>query len=153
MLFTLCNNNKHSNLNLIDRHQFPWLTVSIMISKIMFFGSCCGTVDRVAASITRGPGSNPVTGNLFTIIAEVKEIENWPVEKFCFLKSLTTGFELELFEGDCSISFASVRFGAFLICKLLPFKDHVTLKLVFSNRENTFSYLRSEATGSPDRQQ
>ena len=30
MLFTLCNNNKHSNLNLIDRHQFPWLTVSII---------------------------------------------------------------------------------------------------------------------------
>ena len=30
ILFTLCNNNKHSNINLIDRHQFPWLTVSIV---------------------------------------------------------------------------------------------------------------------------
>ena len=34
MLFTLCNNNKHSNLNLIDRHQFPWLTVSILFANL-----------------------------------------------------------------------------------------------------------------------
>ena len=39
MLFTLCNNNKHSNLNLIDRHQFPWLTVSIRQKRYNTLGS------------------------------------------------------------------------------------------------------------------
>ena len=72
---------KHSNLNLIDRHQFPWLTVSIIKSACVV-----GAVGAVAAhymflTIVILNGPNLASFSLFSFFSRDKYSTNTINEK------------------------------------------------------------------------